>query len=43
MSEPWWEGLANFLCRFWWVFLIILVLLLTLYFTRIYWLPLLGA
>lgn len=42
MNEPVWEGAADFLCRFWWILLIVIVLGLTLYFTRGYWLPLLG-
>jgi len=42
MNEAWWEGIAAFLCRFWWVILLVVALALTAYFTRDYWLPLLG-
>lgn len=41
MEEAWWEGPIRFLCGYWWVFLIILVLALVAYFTRNLWLPLL--
>jgi len=39
MNAEWWEGLVRFMCNFWWILLIILVLALTAYFTRDYWLP----
>ncbi len=42
MNEDWSEGIVCFLCDYWWVFLILLVLGLTAYFTRNMWLPLLG-
>lgn len=41
MEESWWENLVVFLCRFWWILVLIIVLSLTAYFTRDYWLPLL--
>lgn len=41
MEEPFYEGTVCFICDYWWVLLIILVLGLTAYFTRAYWLPLL--
>ena len=39
MNETWWEGIVTFLCNYWWVILLIIVLALTAYFTRGYWLP----
>jgi len=39
MNAAWWEGIARFMCDYWWVLLIIVVLALTAYFTRSYWLP----
>lgn len=42
MNEQWWEGPVTFLCRFWWVILLIIVLALTAYFTRDLWMPALG-
>jgi hypothetical protein len=42
MNEDWSEGPVCFLCDYWWIFLIVLVLAITAYFTRDYWLPLLG-
>ena len=39
MNAEWWEGMARFLCNYWWILLIILVLALTAYFTRDLWLP----
>ena len=39
MQPAWWEGIARFMCDYWWVLLIIIVLGLTAYFTRSYWLP----
>jgi len=44
MNDEWWEGTVCFICDYWWVFLIIIVLGITAYFTRDYWLPaLMGA
>jgi len=42
MNEQWWEGLVRFICGWWWVLLVLVVLALTLYFTRTLWLPLVG-
>lgn len=42
MNERWWEAPARFLADWWWLCLIILVLLITAYFTRSYWLPVIG-
>ena len=39
MNEVWWEGIVSFLCKFWWVILLIVALALTAYFARDYWLP----
>jgi hypothetical protein len=36
------EGFLGFICDYWWIFAILLVIALALYFTRQYWLPLLG-
>lgn len=41
MEEAWWEGPIRFLCGYWWLLLLVLVLALTAYFTRNLWLPLL--
>lgn len=43
MNEPWWEGIVTFINDYWWVLLLIVALGLTAYFTRDYWLPLLGG
>lgn len=42
MNPDWKEGGVCFLCDYWWVVLLILVLAVTAFFTRDYWLPLLG-
>lgn len=42
MSEVWWESVASFMCKYWWVLLVIIVLAITAYFTRQYWMPALG-
>jgi hypothetical protein len=42
MDRAWWEGPTAFLCDYWWVILIVIVLAITAYFTRDYWLPLIG-
>jgi hypothetical protein len=39
MNEEPWEGAVCFLCDYWWVFLILIVLAITAYFTRALWLP----
>ena len=44
MQKPWWEGIASFLCGFWWLVLLIIVLILAVYFTRDQWLcPIFGV
>lgn len=44
MNEDWWENPVCFVCDYWWVLLIVVVLALTAFFTRDYWLPVvLGA
>lgn len=42
MNESWWENPVCWLCDYWWVLLIALVLALTAIFTRHLWLPLFG-
>jgi hypothetical protein len=42
MNEPMWEGPVCFLCNYWWVILLVIVLGVVAYFTSPYWLPLLG-
>ena len=42
MQKKAYEDVLSVLCDFWWVLLILLILGLALYFTRMYWLPLLG-
>lgn len=39
MQEEWWERPVCYLCDYWWAFLILLVLGLTGWFTRDYWMP----
>ena len=39
MNETWWEGIVSFLCDYWWILLIGLVLLITAFLTRDIWLP----
>lgn len=43
MSDRWYDGLVIFITDFWWLILAVIVLALTAYFTRGWWLPLLGA
>ena len=43
MNRKWWEHPACFLCDYGWMLLLALALLLTGYFTRGYWLPILGV
>lgn len=43
MKEEWWEQPVCFVCDYWWALLLALALLLTGWFTRGYWLPLLGV
>jgi hypothetical protein len=42
MRKEWWEEPACIICDFWWLILIVVVLGLTAYFTRNFWIPLLG-
>lgn len=42
MQKKAYEDVMAVLCDYWWVLLILLILGLALYFTRMYWLPLLG-
>src|SRR5689334_8120855 len=39
MNEEWWESPTCLICDYWWAFLAGIVLLLSAYFTRAYWLP----
>ena len=39
MHEDWWERPVCYICDYWWAFLIALVLILTGWFTRDYWMP----
>ncbi len=39
MNESWWERPACYICDYWWAMLLLLVLALTAWFTRSYWLP----
>ncbi|MEI7987727.1 MAG: hypothetical protein WCI88_01705 [Chloroflexota bacterium] len=39
MREEWWESPTCFFCNYWWIFLCFLILLLTLFFSRGAWLP----
>jgi len=43
MNRKWWERPACFLCDHWWALLLAFALVLAAYFTRGYWLPLLGV
>lgn len=40
MNDEWWEGSVCFVCDYWWALLALIVLGVTAYFTRDYWLPL---
>ncbi|GAB4480151.1 MAG: hypothetical protein OHK0031_01080 [Anaerolineales bacterium] len=42
MNAEWWEEPVRFVCNWWWVLLLVLVLGLALYFSRDLWWPLLG-
>jgi hypothetical protein len=42
MNPKWWERPTCFICDYWWVLLGSVVLVLAAYFTRGYWLPMLG-
>jgi hypothetical protein len=39
MNNDFWESPVCWPCNYWWVLLIILVLAITAYFTRQFWLP----
>lgn len=39
MNDEWWEGTVCFICDYWWLLLLILVLGLAAYFTHNYWWP----
>lgn len=39
MNEEWWESPACWVCDYWWALLLIVVLALTAFFTRDFWLP----
>lgn len=42
MDESLWEAPVCWLCDYWWVVLSAIILVLAAYFTRSYWLPLIG-
>jgi hypothetical protein len=42
MNKRWWEGPVIIIADFWYIWVILLVLILTAYFTRSYWFPALG-
>jgi hypothetical protein len=42
MIKKWWEDPLGFVCDYWWIFLILILLGLVIYFTRTTWMPLLG-
>lgn len=39
MNEPWWESPCGFLCKYWWILLLVFLLALAAFFTRSLWLP----
>jgi len=39
MNEKWWERPTCFLCNYWWLLLLVVVLGLTAYFSRGFWFP----
>lgn len=41
MQKKWWEGPVGFLVDYWFIWLPLTVLVITAYFTRDLWLPLL--
>jgi len=43
MYKKWWDTPVCWLCDYWWALLLALALLLTGWFTRSYWLPILGV
>lgn len=42
MEDRWYDGSVCFLCNYWWIILLVIVLGVVAYFTAPYWLPLLG-
>jgi hypothetical protein len=38
MNESWSDGIVSFICNYWWVLLVLIVLVLVAYFTRDFWL-----
>jgi hypothetical protein len=42
MQPAWWEDPIGWLCKYWWILLIILAMALGLFFTRDLWLPAIG-
>ena len=42
MNDEWWERPACVVCDYGWILLVILVLATVAFFTRDYWMPLLG-
>lgn len=42
MEERWWERPVCFICDYWWMILLALLFILSLFFTRTLWLPALG-
>jgi hypothetical protein len=41
MQKKWWEGFVSFLVDYWFIWLPLIALAVTAYFTRNLWLPLL--
>lgn len=42
MHEEWWESPVCWLCDYWWALLLALVLFLAAYFSRSFWMPMVG-
>ncbi len=42
MKKEWWEDTICYICDYWWAILSTLILMLAVYFTRRFWLPLIG-
>jgi hypothetical protein len=42
MNKKWWEAPTCLICDKWWLFLIIIIIVATAFFTRDLWLPLIG-
>ncbi len=43
MKEEWWEQPVCWLCNYWWLFLLLILILLTAFLTRQLWLPEIGT